>query len=206
MALQHDSDRVLPHKAQTLLIHNIPRQYDGAMFLAELSDLIPGHPYDFVFIPWDVRRKKGAGFGFLNFRSPQLAADYRAFLTGHLWRRAPQNPPLHASYAWAHGLVRNLAIIAVSTNVHGKQHLSPMVFDAFGNAVPFLHAVRVHCPRHILELAKQWHMNRWVWYESTSEDAASNPMDWRGAAQLDKISVPEPNEIPRPQFIAARLQ
>lgn len=143
---------------ETLLVRNIPRWFTAEHLLAEVDSLLEDAQYNFVVLPWDLRRNANIGYGFLTFRSWEPALACFCVLSGHDWPSAPGLNPCRITTASIQGLPRNLAKFVASRN-DGKasMHHCPLVFDPRGRPMDIPSAVAYHCSEQILEEARDKH-------------------------------------------------
>lgn len=66
----------------TVMLRNLPTQYDRSMLMQLLDDEGFAGLYDFVYLPMDFRGSVCFGYGFINFANPQAAECFRQQLNG----------------------------------------------------------------------------------------------------------------------------
>eukprot|EP00931_Biecheleriopsis_adriatica_P062432 TRINITY_DN37616_c0_g1_i2.p1 TRINITY_DN37616_c0_g1~~TRINITY_DN37616_c0_g1_i2.p1 ORF type:complete len:387 (+),score=80.55 TRINITY_DN37616_c0_g1_i2:87-1247(+) len=96
----------------TLMIRNVPNQYDREHFMQELDFLGFHDCYDLVYLPVDRQRQWNVGYAFVNFTSPSDAQRCIEVMDGHMFRKYEEtHHQRHALVSIAHlqGLEANLA-------------------------------------------------------------------------------------------------
>merc|ERR1712187_179105 len=61
------------HTKTTLMLRNVPNDYNRDMFLNMLDDECLAGEYDFVYFPMDFQTGSGLGYAFVNFTSHEEA-------------------------------------------------------------------------------------------------------------------------------------
>jgi len=92
----------------TLMIRNIPNQYTRKMLIKDFSQLGFADLYDFLYLPLDKDTRLNVGYAFVNFISPDVAAECRLKLEGFTFRKLRKSRVAFVSPAYLQGLERNL--------------------------------------------------------------------------------------------------
>nr|GMD77708.1 protein terminal ear1 homolog [Ipomoea batatas] len=71
----------------TVMIRNIPNQYQRDSFMAFLDEYcLESHlQYDFLYLPMDFKTNNNVGYAFVNFTTEAAAAKIRERLENHAW-------------------------------------------------------------------------------------------------------------------------
>ncbi|KAJ0696568.1 putative RNA recognition motif domain, mei2-like RNA recognition, RNA-binding domain superfamily [Helianthus annuus] len=88
--------KLLPLEPQTtsLMIKNVPNRYTRKLLVQTLDNhcklenrKLGGnkYAYDFVYLPIDFKRRRNAGFAFVNFTNPEAAFRFRDAFHGRHW-------------------------------------------------------------------------------------------------------------------------
>ena len=117
--------------AQTLMLRNIPNRLDSNCLLEALAarGFFATVHYDFLYLPIDTRTRRNLGYGFINFKTARIAAEFMAKLRGT--RMIEQSDKLLCiCLAKVQGLQQNIKAYNqhpdVSTMPVGQQ---PLIFD-----------------------------------------------------------------------------
>jgi len=124
----------IPHGVTTLAIRNVSARYTKAMLMQEWP--LDG-TYDFLYLPFNFKQKRGAGLAFVNFTSHAAAVGfYSQWHRKHL-REHGSARRLSIGVAEAQGLDNNLRHVA-SCNVGRitNPKFLPSVFNGM-DEVPF---------------------------------------------------------------------
>lgn len=93
----------------TLMLRNIPNQYDREMLMGELEFVGFGDLFDFIYVPMDKATQWNVGYAFVNFVNPKIAKAATSVLTNYRFCRygAPSQKVTHVSPAHLQGLEKN---------------------------------------------------------------------------------------------------
>merc|ERR1711972_1062198 len=85
----------------TVMIRNIPNDYTRDMLLEIIDSIVDlEKQYDFVYLPYDFRRKSGFGYAFLNMVSFDACKRIKQILNGYkTWKK---NSKKEVEVNWAH--------------------------------------------------------------------------------------------------------
>merc|ERR1712232_1268463 len=112
----------------TVMIRQLPLHCTQGMLMGEITNRGFGNAFDFLFIPWDLKKHENVGYGFINFLHPMYAVDCRdAFHWTYLPFLSPRKP-LNVHPARLQGYEANYRHF-VSTKIGKKQpplHFSPI--------------------------------------------------------------------------------
>jgi len=124
----------------TLMLRNLPNDYNRSMLLSLLDEEGFADKYDFVYLPVDFASGAGVGYSFINMTSHQDAEHFRMHFTGFTRWAFPSRKV--AEVAWSNpnqGLAVHIERYRNSTVMH------PSVLDEYKPAL-FAHGVRVPFP------------------------------------------------------------
>lgn len=98
-------------KLTTLMVRNVPNNYNRAQLMQELDDLGFHGKYDFLYLPIDSATTWNVGYAFVNFECPEDAALCMRTMSSYSFQhpRHGRNRPAQVSYAHVQGLDLNLA-------------------------------------------------------------------------------------------------
>ncbi|CAE8609317.1 unnamed protein product [Polarella glacialis] len=108
------------HEVTTLMIRNVPNQYNRRTFMKEIDWLGFWGQYDFVYLPIDRHTQWNVGYAFVNFEHPKDAQRFLKVMDGHAFSGVcsvrKSQPRRHALVSVAHiqGLEQNLAHVMSS--------------------------------------------------------------------------------------------
>jgi len=103
----------LPHGFTTLVVRNVPARYTKVMLMKEWP---PDGTYDLLYLPFNFKQKRGAGFAFVNFTSHEAAVSFYRQWHGKSLRDQGTAKLLSIVVSEAQGLEENLRHLA-SSNV-----------------------------------------------------------------------------------------
>eukprot|EP00927_Polykrikos_kofoidii_P045415 TRINITY_DN3939_c0_g1_i2.p1 TRINITY_DN3939_c0_g1~~TRINITY_DN3939_c0_g1_i2.p1 ORF type:complete len:483 (+),score=67.94 TRINITY_DN3939_c0_g1_i2:70-1449(+) len=109
--LENQSVDLPTDKLTTVMIRNVPNNFNRQQLMGELSKLGFGDSYDFLYLPIDSATSWNVGYAFVNFESPESAAACIATM-GSYWFPHPTSGKKRAvlvSYAHVQGLKDNVA-------------------------------------------------------------------------------------------------
>eukprot|EP00927_Polykrikos_kofoidii_P045420 TRINITY_DN3939_c0_g1_i8.p1 TRINITY_DN3939_c0_g1~~TRINITY_DN3939_c0_g1_i8.p1 ORF type:complete len:271 (+),score=33.71 TRINITY_DN3939_c0_g1_i8:70-813(+) len=109
--LENQSVDLPTDKLTTVMIRNVPNNFNRQQLMGELSKLGFGDSYDFLYLPIDSATSWNVGYAFVNFESPENAAACIA-TTGSYSFPHPISGKKRAvlvSYAHVQGLKDNVA-------------------------------------------------------------------------------------------------
>jgi len=124
----------------TIMLRNLPNDYNRSMLLSLLDEEGFAGKYDFVYLPVDFGSGAGVGYSFINMISHQDAGHFREHFTGFTRWAFPSRKV--AEVAWSNpnqGLAVHIERYRNSTVMH------PSVLDEYKPAL-FSHGVRVSFP------------------------------------------------------------
>lgn len=148
-------DALLEEGVTTLMIRNLPRIYTSEAVICEVEAIVPKGSCDFVYLPWDVRRRSNISYAFINFANPESASRCFFRLSGHNWGLVKTAKCCRITAAHVQGLAPNLAHYVASNGLHEPNPHEPVVFHN-GERIPDLRtAVRMFCTPEILQSAME---------------------------------------------------
>lgn len=151
-------DEVPGDEVTTLMIRNLPRTYTSEAFMREVETVTPRDSFDFVYVPWDARRRSNISYAFINFVDPEAASRCFFGLSGRRWHLVESPKSCRIAPARIQGLGPNLAHYVASGGFQAKGKGSvyrPIVLCG-GKPVPSLSlAVRAFCSSEVLEAAAE---------------------------------------------------
>jgi len=123
----------------TVMIRNIPNKYTQARMLAVLLDRANAvGRFDYLYMPMDLRHKCNVGYGFINFRCPADAHDFKNRFCGFQLPDTKSKKIFEVSFAKTQGLEANVREVrgrAVSSSRPIPEEYRPMFFDEDMNFV-----------------------------------------------------------------------
>lgn len=137
-----DEDAVKATGSTTVMLRNIPNKYSRDMLVQQLNEEFRGE-FDFVYLPIDFKNGCNVGYGFINFRTPELCekfvslfdgVDVQKCLPGLNSRKVIQVTP-----ARVQGLednVRRLRSSPVMNELVNHEDWMPVLLDEYGNWSP----------------------------------------------------------------------
>jgi RNA recognition motif-containing protein len=139
-AWRSDKNEFQSSERTTLMLRNLPNDYNRSMLLSLLDEEGFAGKYDFVYLPIDFASGAGVGYAFINMVSHQDAERFRVHFTGFTKWAFPSRKV--AEVAWSNpnqGLAVHIERYRNSTVMH------PSVCDDFKPAL-FANGVRVPFP------------------------------------------------------------
>jgi len=121
----------------TVMVRQIPRQFTQLMFLKEVNRRGFEGLYDFLYLPFDLKKGINVGYGFLSFTDPKHAQDFRAELDGAFLDKQMRmkGKPLRIHPAKMQGYEANFQhFVQTKTGQKQDPHFSPLFFPAGGRA------------------------------------------------------------------------
>jgi len=121
----------------TVMVRQIPRQFTQLMLLKEANKRGYEGLYDFLYLPFDLKKGINVGYGFLNFIDPKHAQAFRhdldgAFLDKHMRMKGK---PLRIHPAKVQGYEANYQhFVQTKTGQKQDPHFSPLFFTQGGSA------------------------------------------------------------------------
>merc|ERR1712187_290600 len=116
----------------TLMLCNLPNNYNRDMFLDMLDGECLAGEYDFVYFPVDFQTKSGLGYAFVNFTSHEEALRARQLLDGYNDWLVPSAKVCEIRWSKpTQGLKANVERYRNSTLMHHKvpESYKPMIFS-----------------------------------------------------------------------------
>jgi len=129
----------------TVMLRNIPNKYMPDVLAKHLNREYKGM-FDFMYLPIDFKNKCNVGYGFVNFRTPELCREFvygydgvevRKCLPAFNSRKIAEVTP-----ARVQGLENNVARLRnspVMSQLLDKPEWLPLLFDEHGVQIPFPH-------------------------------------------------------------------
>jgi len=139
-AWRSDKNESQSTERTTLMLRNLPNDYNRSMLLSMLDEEGFAGKYDFVYLPIDFASGAGVGYAFINMVSHQDAERFRVHFTGFTRWAFPSRKV--AEVAWSNpnqGLAVHIERYRNSTVMH------PSVCDEYKPAL-FANGVRVPFP------------------------------------------------------------
>jgi len=117
----------IPHGVTTLVVRNVPARYTKEMLMQEWP---PNGTYDFLYLPFNFKQKRTAGFVYVNCTSHEAAVNFYSQWHGKSLRDQGTSKRLTIGVAEAQGLEANLRHVAASniSRIKNPKHM-PSVFD-----------------------------------------------------------------------------
>eukprot|EP00440_Ansanella_granifera_P032634 gb/GFBE01035404.1/.p1 GENE.gb/GFBE01035404.1/~~gb/GFBE01035404.1/.p1 ORF type:complete len:337 (+),score=92.89 gb/GFBE01035404.1/:3-1013(+) len=115
----------------TVMIRQIPRQYSQLMMLKEVNRRGFEGLFDFLYLPFDLKKGINVGYGFVSFMDPRHAIEFReefegTYLDAHSNARGK---PLHVHPASVQGYDANYShFMATKTGQKQDPQFSPLFF------------------------------------------------------------------------------
>lgn len=134
---------VNPENYTTVMLRNIPNKYTQQMLVNRLNKDFRGE-FDFMYLPIDFKNKCNVGYGFINFRTPEICqnfiqqfdgVDVRKCLPGLNSRKVAEVTPARMQGKAEN--IRRLANSPVMSQLEDHPHWMPLVFDENGEQIPF---------------------------------------------------------------------
>jgi len=129
LEVAYDGPDVLIGKgAQTLMLRNLPRSFTPDHVIKELEAIVPKKSFDYVYLPWDMRRGSNISFAFVNFVNDSAARLCFLMLSGKRWTAVETTKCCRLTAADVQGLAENLAHYVVNTNSDDLNLCGPVIF------------------------------------------------------------------------------
>jgi len=122
----------------TVMVRQIPRQFTQLIFLKEVNRRGFEGLYDFLYLPFDLKKGINVGYGFLSFIDPKHAQDFRTELDGAFLDRhmRMKGKPLRIHPAKVQGYEANYKhFVQTKTGQKQDPHFSPLFFPSGGSRV-----------------------------------------------------------------------
>lgn len=153
-----DSDEAelpAPVQCTTLMVRSLPRRCTQHCFLQSVKQCAPDRPFDYLYLPWEHRRKTGSGCGFVNFIAAGDAEHVRQklcseglWLVGHGQRRV-----VKVYIADLQGAAENLYRFVQTTLEGAPIEYCPIVLATDGRRLAQAEAIAAHCPDLLAEIS-----------------------------------------------------
>jgi len=117
----------IPHGITTVVVRNVPARYTKELLLQEWP---PNGTYDFIYLPYNFKQKRPAGFVYVNFVSHEAALNFYSQWHGKSLCNKGSVKRLSIGVAEAQGLEANLRHVAASkiSRIKNSKHM-PSVFN-----------------------------------------------------------------------------
>lgn len=115
----------------TVMVRQVPRQYSQLMLLKEVNHRGFQGLYDFLYLPFDLKKGINVGYGFVSFIHPQHALEFRKafegkYLDSHSTNRGK---PIHVHPASLQGYEANCShFMTTKTGQKQDPQFSPLFF------------------------------------------------------------------------------
>eukprot|EP00746_Dinoflagellata_sp_MGD_P030669 gnl/MRDRNA2_/MRDRNA2_172831_c0_seq1.p1 gnl/MRDRNA2_/MRDRNA2_172831_c0~~gnl/MRDRNA2_/MRDRNA2_172831_c0_seq1.p1 ORF type:complete len:353 (+),score=54.12 gnl/MRDRNA2_/MRDRNA2_172831_c0_seq1:83-1141(+) len=96
------------HIPTTMMLRNIPNQYNQSTLREELDNSGFADSYDFFYLPMDIKYNKNVGYAFVNFLHSAVAARFSKEWSGYKFSRVRSKKVGEVSTAYIQGLEKNL--------------------------------------------------------------------------------------------------
>lgn len=127
---------VAPEQLTTCMMRNLPQDYDRELLRRLIESQGFGGKYDFLYVPYDFRRKAIQGFAFVNLVSPEDAANFREHFMGfQSWGTTTKNCRKVCNVSWAQkdqqGQLANIERFKNSSVMHKtvQEEWKPLLFS-----------------------------------------------------------------------------
>jgi len=130
----------------TFMLRSVPRHYKRDTLLKDLELCGLMGAFDFLYLPWDKRRRSNITFAFVNFATADIARRCFYVLSGRVWSLSPKSKPCRVARAHVQGLRANLESYLSSLEKDDTQEESshePLVYQNQA----FVSDVREYCNR-----------------------------------------------------------
>lgn len=133
----------LSSTATTVMLRNIPNKFMPDALAAQLNNEYKGM-FDFMYLPIDFKNKCNVGYGFVNFRTPELCSKFvhsfngvevRKCLPGFNSRKVVEVTP--ARVQGLHENVKRLRNSPVMSQLQDNPEWLPLLFDEDGSFMEF---------------------------------------------------------------------
>ncbi|CAE7260404.1 ML4 [Symbiodinium natans] len=125
----------------TLMIRNIPNRYTQRELMQELEELGFANKFDFLYSPLDKGTMSNVGYAFVNFKTPQWAAQCMQAFQSYRFKRHRKTSGKVAAVSAAHlqGLEANLAHYEkTAVNTAKMKQRRPVVLASISSLTPSL--------------------------------------------------------------------
>lgn len=112
----------------TLMIRNIPNQYDQSMMLDSLDRHFRGK-YDVFYLPIDYKNRCNLGYAFVNFIEPAITAEMYDHFHDQKWEKFQSRKVCEVTYARLQGKEQLLAHFRNSRFPSRLEEHLPLVLD-----------------------------------------------------------------------------
>lgn len=115
----------------TVMIRQVPRQYSQLMLLKEVNQRGFQGLYDFLYLPFDLKKGINVGYGFVSFVHPQHALEFRKAFEGTYLDSNSTNrgKPIHVHPASLQGYEANCShFMTTKTGQKQDPQFSPLFF------------------------------------------------------------------------------
>jgi len=124
----------------TVMIRNLPNKYTQRRMLDVLID--PAHrigKFNYLYMPMDLRHKCNVGYGFINFRKPVDALDFKNRFCGFKLPDTNSKKVFEVSFAKTQGLEANIREVKSRAGTSSRsipEAYKPMFFDEDMSFIP----------------------------------------------------------------------
>jgi len=139
----------------TVMVRQIPRQFTQLIFLKEVNRRGFEGLYDFLYLPFDLKKGINVGYGFLSFIDPKHAQDFRAELDGAFLDRhmRMKGKPLRIHPAKVQGYEANYKhFVQTKTGQKQDPHFSPLFFPPGGSRMQSQANLLLEEEKHLVSL------------------------------------------------------
>lgn len=135
-------EQVKDTNCTTVMLRNIPNKYSRDMLVQQLNEDFRGE-FDFVYLPIDFKNGCNVGYGFINFRTPELCGNFVGLFDGVDVRKClpglNSRKVVQVTLARVQGLEENVRRLRSSPVMHELVHHEdwmPLILDENGNGSP----------------------------------------------------------------------
>jgi hypothetical protein len=135
----------------TVMVRQISRQYSQWMLLQEVAQHGFNGLFDFLYLPYDLKKGINVGYGFINFTEPRHAVKFRdtydgVFLDRHMRLKGK---PLRVHPASVQGYQANFQHFAHTKTGQKQDPAFSPLFMPSGNAIATMEALRLRLANHV---------------------------------------------------------